>query len=453
VSRKTASALAIGVVLRLAALPVAGTADVDAWKIWSYHATVEGVPRLYGVGGSPPERPFLGFGDLEAIPTDYPPLALYELGVLGHIYSAATHGRFTDGLPLTIAIKLFILAFDAAIAITLFVAVDRTIGRGGARDVLAAYAINPGVIVCAALLAYADVLFVLPAIGAIATAAAGQSLVAGALMAAAVLTKPQAIFIVPAVALAIWNTSGERRARRAGLAIAGAAAVSITLLAPIAAAGATANMIDAIGVYVPRRVLSMDCFNPWWIAGYMLDVGRAMTLFGASLVSALTVPVREVSIPSMVARGLPDVSLVGFILPVSVMAWALWTARRARDLFLIAALAAFLVEAYAMLSTDAHENHAFAVVPLLVLAAAGRPRFGPVAATITAAFTLNLLFYGFRLTDERNVVLPRTMTGIDTTLLIAAVNSAALVWFAAVLTREAARADSSAAPRSSPEPC
>src|SRR5262245_7588539 len=110
-----ATALAIGMIARLAALPLAGTTDVDAWKTWSYHATVEGVPRLYGVGGAPPERPFFAYGDLEPIPTDYPPLALYELSVLGHVYAAATHNRFTDGLPLTIAIKLFICAFDAAI--------------------------------------------------------------------------------------------------------------------------------------------------------------------------------------------------------------------------------------------------------------------------------------------------------------------------------------------------
>jgi len=34
----TIVALAIGVVLRIASLPVSGTPDVDAWKTWSYHA-------------------------------------------------------------------------------------------------------------------------------------------------------------------------------------------------------------------------------------------------------------------------------------------------------------------------------------------------------------------------------------------------------------------------------
>ena len=446
-------ALAAGAIVRLTALPIAGTPDVDAWKAWSYHATVEGVPLLYGVGGSSPERPLFGFRNLEPIPTDYPPLALYELGVLGHVYAAATGGRFTDGLPLTFAIKLFILAFDAALAVALFVAVDGTIGRDRARAALAAYAINPAVIVSAAALAYVDVLFVLPAIGAIAAAVAGHPLTAGALITAAVLTKPQAIFIVPAVMLAIWNMRGERPARAVACAAAGAAAVSLVVLVPFVASGATANMVDAFAIYVPRRILSMHCFNPWWMVGYGLDAGRAMKLFGATLASALTVPVREVSIPSMVARGLPDVSLIAFVLPVSVMAWGLWTARRTRDLFLIAALAAFLVDAYAMLSTDAHENHAFAVVPLLLLAAAGRPRFGPVAATVTATFTLNLLFYGFRLSDRRDFVLPRALTGLDTTLLIAAVNCVALVWLAAVLKREAFLADSTAAQRRNPAPC
>jgi hypothetical protein len=155
----------------------------------------------------------------------------------------------------------------------------------------------------------------------------------------------------------------------------------------------------------------------------------------------------------MVARGLPDVSAVAFLLPTAAMLWALWTARRARDLFLLAALSAFLVHAYAVLATDAHENHAFAAVPLLVLAAAGRPRFKPLAAALTAIVTLNLFFYGLRITGARDFALPRMTLGIDATLLVAALNCATLAWFAAVLRREAGRADSIAAPRSSPARC
>jgi len=72
---------------------------------------------------------------------------------------------------------------------------------------------------------------------------------------------------------------------------------------------------------------------------------------------------------------------------------------------------------------------------------------------VTATFTLNLLFYGFRLTENREFVLPQPTSLVDATVLVALVNCAALVWLAVVLRREAVRADSVAAPRSSPAPC
>lgn len=54
------------------------------------------------------------------------------------------------------------------------------------------------------------------------------------------------------------------------------------------------------------------------------------------------------------------------------------------------------MHAYATLSAQVHENHLFGVVPLLVLAAAGRRAFWPICVTVSAVVALNLnLFYGF----------------------------------------------------------
>ena len=40
------TALVAGTVVRLAALPLPGTHDIVAWKIWSYTAANDGVSRL-----------------------------------------------------------------------------------------------------------------------------------------------------------------------------------------------------------------------------------------------------------------------------------------------------------------------------------------------------------------------------------------------------------------------
>jgi len=104
---------------------------------------------------------------------------------------------------------------------------------------------------------------------------------------------------------------------------------------------------------------------------------------------------------------------------------------------LLAALAAFLVHAYAVLSVQVHENHLFAAVPLLVIAGAGRPAFRPVMWTLSAIVALNLnFFYGIS-EYIGGYSLPRAITIVDATVILAAVSCAALVWHARVLRRVA----------------
>ena len=103
----------------------------------------------------------------------------------------------------------------------------------------------------------------------------------------------------------------------------------------------------------------------------------------------------------------------------------------------MADLAAFLVHAHATLSAQVHENHLFAAVPLLVLAAAGRRGFRPIALGVSAVVALNLnLFYGFG--DGIGWALPRMITIVDFTVVVALFNCLLLSWHAVVLSRECA---------------
>src|SRR5215831_19329209 len=186
------AALIAGTVIRLVALPLPGTHDTVAWKIWSYNAAREGVSRLYGVGGTPPEHRVISFLNAETT-VNYPPLALYELGWAGRVYRWFNHGRFPNTTPLFIAIKAPAAIADAGFAVLLFVVVRRRIGETAARWATIAYWLNPGVILNGVVLGYLDPQYALPAAASLIAATEGWFVTAGALAAAAVLTKPQAI--------------------------------------------------------------------------------------------------------------------------------------------------------------------------------------------------------------------------------------------------------------------
>ena len=101
-----------------------------------------------------------------------------------------------------------------------------------------------------------------------------------------------------------------------------------------------------------------------------------------------------------------------------------------------AALGAFLVHAYATLSVQVHENHLVAAVPLLALAAAGRRRFRAIFVAVSAIVALNLnMFYG--ISEDAGYAIPRGLTVVDLSVVVALLNCAVLVWHGTVLAREA----------------
>src|SRR5205823_4257073 len=59
-------ALALGVILRVAALPTAGAGDVGAFTLWSYHAVHAGAVTLYG-SADPPHDTIFRFGNTSAV--------------------------------------------------------------------------------------------------------------------------------------------------------------------------------------------------------------------------------------------------------------------------------------------------------------------------------------------------------------------------------------------------
>jgi hypothetical protein len=431
-----AAAFVIGAIARAIALPTPGAGDVANFKTWMYAVTTAGVTRVYGVGGSPLDQPKYTLIPGLELDIEYPPMSLYELAVAGHMHQAANGGRFPDTPRLTLLVKGLPVLFEALLVAVLFAALRRTSGPRAAGWAAAAYWLNPAALLVASLGGYLDPLMVLPAAASLVAVAAGWPVAAGALVTCAALTKLQGLFVVPAVVVAAWNsTSPPRAAGQLARVGAGAALAAAAILGPFVIAGAWPNMFAMVRRQITHDALANEGLNFWWIVGNVMLAGYHW-LRGATLSSALTSPASELTFESAAAHGFPYLRVVAAVMTVSAIAWAVWTARRARDLPLVAALAAFGVQAFATVGPAVHENHLFAAVPLLVVAAAGRSAFRPVLAAVSFACALNLLFWGVAIGD-RWLALPRTLTIIDTTLVAAAFSCGVLVWHAVVLRRSA----------------
>ena len=419
------SALLTGLVLRVVALPVAVPAVDDSWRAWSYHAAADGPARMYG-----PHGHTVRLGDIDA-PVVYPPLALDELGLVGRVHLWLSGGQFPNDVRLTILIKGVIALLDAALAALIFLIVRRAAGSRTACWAAVAYWLNPAVLMTTAL-GYIDVCFAIPAVAAVVAASHGRARWSGALCAAALLTKPQGIFVAPVVWLALWNSGGGETARaRVSSAIAASAIVAAVVISPMVAAGTAWYMVRSVAVLAGHDMLSGLAFNAWWIVSYLFEAAAAAD---QGLRAALSASPAIVTHAYAMAHGLPQPRVIAAIAGSSALAWALGTARHTRDLGRHAALAAFIVDAYFTLSVQVHENHFFLIVPLLILASALRREFAPVLAVLSVTFALNLyLVFGVNGFGPPDWMI--TGTGIDSTVLIAAINCGAFAWFAIVFAR------------------
>jgi Gpi18-like mannosyltransferase len=432
------AALLTGLVVRIAALPLPGTEDVRTWKIWAFGAS-RNVTHVYGVGGDPPVRGVLKWQTLETT-VDYPPAALYELGLVGLAYRRIDPA-FADAPALTVAIKLPGLVCGIALTALLAWAANRFTSHDDAASWVAlAYWLNPATILNAEVLGYLDPLMMLPGIAALVLIHLGAMETAGLALALAVLTKPQGVFLVAACALAAWHIGAARALARAA---AGGALGATLLLLPFALTGALPNMWLAFGSFYARRdILSGNAANVWWIVNYAVRAYYQVPRLGSH---AFFVEVRRImAVSTLQEAGFPNPRPFAGAAVLATSAWGLWQLRKAPDLATHALASAFVVHAFFVLGVGVHEHHMMLAVPLLALAAALRPSLRPLFYVISAIVALNMnLFYGIGM--GRGWSVPRLLLGIDLTVLLSLVNIAALVWHGRIVLREARRIPPTAA--------
>ncbi len=428
-----AAALCLGLILRLAALPLPGTEDVGTWKIWAFGASRH-ITHVYGIGGSPPVRGVLSWQSLETT-VDYPPAALYVLAVVGLAYRQIDPA-FADGPALTTAVKIPGLVCGIGLTLLLAWTTRRVTGDARAsRWVALAYWLNPASVINAEVLGYLDPLMMLPGIAAFVLLHLGAAETAGLALALAIMMKPQAILLAPAFALAAWHTGGMRGTGRAA---AGGALGMVALILPFAAVGALPNMWLAFGSFYARRdILSGYAANIWWIANYGLRAYYQIPRLGFP--HAFFVEVRRImAVSTFQEVGLPNPRPFAGAAVAATAGWGLWRLRHATDLGAHLLAAAFVVHAYFVLGVGVHEHHMMLAVPLLCLAAALRPSLRPLFYVVSVIVALNMnLFYGIGM--GRGYSVPRLLLGVDLTVILSVANVAALVWHARILSREARR--------------
>lgn len=416
--------LIVGAVLRAAALPLPGMEDFTSWKVWSY-AAAHDPTSVYGVGGgSPPERRILHWRDA-AVTTDYPPLALDELGAVGRLYRAVSP-TYEDSTLLTVGLKLPGLLAEIALVTVLLTWGRRVFGPDRAAAAVLMFWLNPAILLDGTALGFLDPEMAVPAVMSLMAMFANAPGLAGVLLSAAILTKPHPIFVAPVIAAALLTRPAASWRRGAARFLVGSGLTSLAIVGPVIVRGAWPNLVQAVGRLATHDMVSAQAANVWWLFTYVLRVLDVWTEWGPG--PAIAQRLRILAISRVIALGYPNPRVVGLILVGLAILLAMWRMRRARSVAEGAALVGWTAWAYAMLAAQVHENHLYLAVPFLAVAAGLDRRYSSLCWTVSIIATLNLyLFEGLGLGWPPLV--DRSATVIDASVLLAGVNVAAFVWF------------------------
>ncbi len=413
--------LVLGAILRALLLPLPGSPDVGSWKTLSFTGSFDAT-SLYGVGGNPPERRLLHWQDIAGT-TEYPPLALYEIGAAGRVYRAIDP-TFKDSVLLTVLIKSpGLLAEILFVAAMLFWG-RQSLGEGAARWIALAFWLNPAIVLNGAALGYLDAQMAVPGALALVAAGLGFPALAGALLAAAVLTKAQALFVAPVILLAVLlRDQASMRTAFVRFAVGNAVATALILL-PIVARGAWPNMVQAISRLGAHDMLSGQALNAWWIVTWLV---RSLYTLDLGWFTAFSAPVRILGTSRFMELGYPNAKLTGAAIVIALLAWALWQSRNGRPLAGWAFVAGWSVFAYTMFAAQVHENHLYLAVPMLAVAAGLSRQYRAAfwAVSIITAFNM-YIFYG--LSDGWGPIINRRWTGIDLTVIASFINLGVFAW-------------------------
>lgn len=376
--------------------------DVIHYKLWTRVVATEGIHRIYA--GEYPETYAI-----------YPPITLYAYGAVGELYQRFAENpwedqRLMESAKLSSLIKGVAVAFHLALGLAIFGIVLLLHSPRTATLTSGAYLLNPAVLFDTAYWGQPDSahsLFVAVALGG---ASLGMWQVSWASAGLAAMTKPQAWALVPLYVIFQVRRSGLALFLK-GVLIAGA--VVLIVISPFVIHGRLGDFLSLPGAIASvMPVASANAHNLWWI---VTGVPLPVVPDSDRILGSLTY--RQLAMPLVLG-------VAGFTV------WRCLTSP-GTSVFLLAAYQAF---GWFCFTTQAHENHPFMVVPLLVLAMPSALAARGLLLVISGTFLMNMLLHDpvtvNRLTMAISPSLQHQIQLVNSAvnLLIFGVWSAVLVW-------------------------
>ncbi|MFN0073923.1 MAG: hypothetical protein ACKVVP_20780 [Chloroflexota bacterium] len=334
------------------------TGDVKHYKYWTRVVTTEGIQSIYG--GEYPETYAI-----------YPPVTLYAYGVVGRVYQRFAQDpweteRMLESERFSAAIKGVSIVFHLVLGASIYGLLWKLYGGRAGSLGSSAYLLNPAVIFDVAYWGQPDAAHSLFAVLALGLTLLGWwqgSWVAAGL---AAMTKPQAWALMPLFFIVQIRRSGVSRT---ALGVLIAAAVVLLVVSPFILHGRVHEFLtlpERISSVMP--VASANAHNLWWI---VTNNPAPVVLDSERVLGPLTY--RQVALPLVLA----------------VAALALWRLLTAPgiSIFFIGGYQAF---GWFCFTTQAHENHYFFALPLLIMAMPVAPAARVLTLILSATLLVNM---------------------------------------------------------------
>jgi len=363
-SRRAIAVLVVSALIQVALATIPDTmGDLLEYRSWTRTLTQEGLIAAYWPPSAAAHSPSF------SPPIDYPPLLPYAFWVIGHALQAFSPSAVGEnGWLLDFLIRLLFVVSSLLLALLVYVEVRR-VAPSAANLALALVALNPALIFDTAYWGQADAPCALFIAASLVALVRGRPEWAFAALAVAALVKPLAYPLAPLIVFETVRRFGMARAFRAG---ASALAVGVVALVPFLQSGHLPDALRSLVTQVDAMpYISVNAHNLWWLVG-----------LGAPWTSAYARPLGLFSWSAM--------SLLLFGVLYMAVLVLLWRSREPRSLYAAAATVSF---GFFVLSTHMHENHLFAVLPLLVLAGAESRPARTALCVLTVAMLANMVLH------------------------------------------------------------
>lgn len=329
-------------------------------------------------------------------------------------------------------VKLLYLIAAGALAFLLYrVTERRTKSVTHARWAALAIWLNPALILSGEAMGTMKPLVLLAVVLALTVAHRPAPLAAGILGGLAAGLSPEGVLVVPALSVAVRSLGLRLGSMRAVVGLATGAALPLSML--ILRGRLDRELTLLRDFYLRGDLLSIYATNPWWILSWAHGVRHMLPQ--AKPLAALRVTTDTVPVPkSLVIAGRRIPLLHPPVVAAAIAAiWCLracWNTLGSIRLSLHAALAALTMHIAWVVLLGMQPNQVIEV-PLLALAAALEPAFRPVFYAVTVIVALNInLFDGI---GYGHWAIPRSITFIDASVIVAAANVIVLFWFSGLL--------------------